>query len=170
MITAPTVAPTRIPTMSPSTTIAWAQLTDPKGATASYPLSAAPLWPGEHEGSSSGNGLITPVSGSFRDALHAAASRSRASKDLLGTPVSQAQAVLQGSDGAFYLTGLQMDVDGKQIPGFIDGPGRERWGCSDVLVGTRWDSVKAIVSDSSWVNLSDRASGRPEPLPAVSSR
>lgn len=119
-------------------------------------------------------GIVTPssaqsnpafdrVEGTFNDALRAAAKAAR------GTGIEQLQAVLQGSDGAFYLTSVDNTKDGHYVaPGFIDG---------DRMKAIDWDrvsghsdnhDVQALVGAYTLIDLRDDGKGDRKRLPKLS--
>ena len=119
-------------------------------------------------------GVVTPssmqsspafdrVEGGFNDAVRAAVKAAR------GTGVEQLQAVLQGADGAFYLTSVDNTKDSRYVaPGFIDGDRSKAINFDRISGKTTSDAVQALVGAYTLIDLRHDGKGDRKRVPKLS--
>lgn len=103
----------------------------------------------------------TPVGGTGAAGFEAALTAAQQASQASGT--SDAVAVAQARDGSFHLNLVGTRSDGMVVPEQIDGPDfadNFQW----VQATRQHDSLKAIVGESSWIDLREQTSARPQPL------
>ncbi|MBC7644854.1 MAG: hypothetical protein H7123_06990 [Thermoleophilia bacterium] len=119
-------------------------------------------------------GVVTPssttsdpafdrIEGSFNDAVRAAVKAAR------GTGIEQLQAILQGTDGAYYLTSVDNTKEGHYVaPGFIDGDRMKAIDWDRVSGRSENPAMQALVGAYTLIDLRRDGKGDRKRLPKLS--
>ena len=139
----PTRPGTSLPFDVPETLATFRYVRPDGGFSADIPAVAVDVWP--ITPGSTKVPYVRAASTDFREVLAEAAARARQSANLVGELVGQAQAVLQATDGAYWIVGLALAPGAKLVPAYVDGPRFAEFELRDVRVVTGANAVQAVV-------------------------